>query len=418
MSVPRGLHALARLHGVQTAYHDNDGRRVSASPESLLAALRALRVELDGTDDIPRRVERRRRTHWDRPVEPVTVAWVASSDGTTGPDAAFRLRTSRRLVGAPVRVEIELEEGGSRGSSPEPDGLGVIGSATVEGTDYVERRVPIPAVPPGYHDLIVEVGSGRSVRRQRSLLIAAPVRAWGWERLPGAPKRPWGVFAPLYALWRREGGGTAVPSYGLLAELADRVADAGGNAIGTLPLLAAFLDDPYEPSPYAPVSRLFWNELYVAPRSGSRPVGPVGPGAGEPGRYFDPRAAMASLRPVLEEEARGFYRSAAESTGPAATPPSDRDAAEPEALGAFRERNPLAEDYARFRALVEERGPWERWPDRLRARDVRPGDFDEARARYHLYVQWRAERQLAEAAERATSRGVGLYLDLPLGVHS
>jgi hypothetical protein len=28
------------------------------------------------------------------------------------------------------------------------------------------------------------------------------------------------------------------------------------------PLLAAFLDEPYNPSSYAPVSRLFWNELF------------------------------------------------------------------------------------------------------------------------------------------------------------
>ena len=36
--------------------------------------------------------------------------------------------------------------------------------------------------------------------------------------------------------------------------------------VGTLPLLATFLDEPFEPSPYAPASRLFWNELYLDPR--------------------------------------------------------------------------------------------------------------------------------------------------------
>ena len=31
----------------------------------------------------------------------------------------------------------------------------------------------------------------------------------------------------------------------------------------TLPMLASFLDEPFNPSPYAPVSRLFWNEFYL-----------------------------------------------------------------------------------------------------------------------------------------------------------
>ena len=76
-----------------------------------------------------------------------------------------------------------------------------------------------------------------------------------------------------------------------------------------------------------------------------------------------------------------------------------------------------ADEYARFRAITEARGTWPGWPDRLRARDVRAGDFDEAVARYHVFVQWLAERQLADATERARGRGVSLYLDLPLGVH-
>ena len=43
--------------------------------------------------------------------------------------------------------------------------------------------------------------------------------------------------------------------------------DLGGGMFSTLPLLAAFLGDgPFDPSPYAPASRLFWNEIYVDPR--------------------------------------------------------------------------------------------------------------------------------------------------------
>src|SRR5205814_6937603 len=37
----------------------------------------------------------------------------------------------------------------------------------------------------------------------------------------------------------------------------------GGSVVGTLPMLAAFLGEPFERSPYSPVSRMFWNEVYV-----------------------------------------------------------------------------------------------------------------------------------------------------------
>ncbi len=399
MTAPRGLHGLARLHGVQTAYSDNDDRRVEASPDALIAALRGLGVELPDAAAIPDRLAHRCRTLWERALDPVVVVWTPA-DGGLGASApgSTRIRTSAGLVDRPVRVTVRLEDGGERESSLEGAALERLRAEDVAGTEYVERALPLPSVPAGYHDLVVEVGTGRARRRYEAVLIAAPDRAVGWAALPGRDGAGrWGVFAPLYALHER---GTApapggAPGYPTLGRFADRAAEAGASVVGTLPLLAAFLDDPYEPSPYAPVSRLFWNELYVAPEgNGGR--------AAEAGRFLDPRAAMAERRPALEAEARRFFEA------------SDS----PPELTSFRARNPLADDYARFRALTEARGSWDRWPTRLRARDVRPGDYDEAVARYHLYVQYRAERQLAEVAERGADRGVSLYLDLPMGVHS
>ena len=43
----------------------------------------------------------------------------------------------------------------------------------------------------------------------------------------------------------------------------DWLADLGGSVAGTLPLLGAFLDEPFEASPYSPATRLFWNEFYI-----------------------------------------------------------------------------------------------------------------------------------------------------------
>jgi 4-alpha-glucanotransferase len=73
-------------------------------------------------------------------------------------------------------------------------------------------------------------------------------------------------------------------------------------------------------------------------------------------------------------------------------------------LEAFRARNPLVDDYARFRALTEAWGPWDRWPDRLRARDVRAGDYDPAVAVPPLRPV-AGGAQLAEVAETGRRPG-------------
>src|SRR4030042_1698354 len=48
-----------------------------------------------------------------------------------------------------------------------------------------------------------------------------------------------------------------------MEELAGWVGNLGGNSVATLPLLTTFLEKPYEPSPYLPISKLFWNEFYL-----------------------------------------------------------------------------------------------------------------------------------------------------------
>ena len=92
-------------------------------------------------------------------------------------------------------------------------------------------------LPFGYHTL-----------NGQTLLIHAPRKAYA----PGG--KTWGLFLPLYSIPPRGG------DLGDLAKYIDWVRELGGNVVATLPLLAAFDD---EPSPYSPVSRLFWNEQYL-----------------------------------------------------------------------------------------------------------------------------------------------------------
>ena len=228
-------------------------------------------------------------------------------------------------------------------------------------------------LPPGYHRLAVD----SSEERHEALVISAPSRCY-----EGPPDRRWGAFLPLYALRSERSWGTGDLTD--LGELIQWARSLGADTVGTLPMLAAFLDQPFERSPYAPVSRLFWNELYVdverAPELARCPEARELIGSPEyrrgierarSGDHVDYRLAYSLKRRVLEPLARTFWNSA----------------------GAPGQSGVLegVEAYARFRAKVE----------------GRPAEW-----RYHAYVQELMERQLAETAGDA-----GLFLDMPLGVH-
>jgi 4-alpha-glucanotransferase len=262
-------------------------------------------------------------------------------------------------------------------------------------------------LPVGYHRLRVAAG-GRSAE---TLVISAPSQCYLGEREP-----IWGVFLPLYALRTR--GSWGAGDFSDLRELAQWTAGLGGGVVATLPMLASFLDEPFEPSPYAPASRLFWNELYVDPRRIPELEGcPEAKRLMESpelrreiealsaGSVVDYGRLIALKRRVLEELARSFF----------AQPSPDRR----DAFREFVESRPELEAYAAFRAVGERRGePWQVWPERLREGTLAPADWDEDDRSYHLWVQWITDEQVSAMAKEARRHGPGLYLDLPLGVHS
>lgn len=381
----RRLGKLAEAYGVQMQFTDALGKQRRAAPEAVIAVLRELGAPIDGLAGIDAALAWRARERWARPLEPVTVAWA-------GRPAAFGLRLSSRAPDT-IHVEVRTEDGRTLGHAAPVAGLRVLAQAEADGEPYRRLAAALPArLPPGYHRLAVTLGESRF----ESLLLCAPYRLFGHG------ERRWAAFAPLYAV---HGAGRAAGTYSDLGALMRWVRGLGGLGAATLPLLAQFLRRPFEPSPYNPVSRLLWNELYVdaaaAPEAAGAALAPDPPAQA----LVDYPALAAARRRNLEDLTARFFGDTTSTARRAA-------------FDAFLARAPAAEPYARFQATAERQGaPWPAWPASLRDAALTPADYDDAAYRYHLYAQWLAAEQIAAAAREARAAGDGLYLDVPLGVH-
>ena len=360
----------------------------------MLAVLSALGAPLERPADIADALRERRDELARRVLEPVTVAWEGES-------ATIALGQSAGRGSERIECRLELEDGTARTWVADPSSLAPSRERAPSQDGAIELVLP-EGLPSGYHRIEVELGE----RSASATVLSAPSRVAN-TLSPGA----WGVFAPLHALHRASGWG--VGDLADLGELQGRVRELGGSLVGTLPLFAAFLRDPTEPSPYSPVSRLFWNELFVdveavpEVRSDPRAVEIIGSTAFRrglerlrAGELVDPAAVMKHKRELLEAAARALRSS-----------PSERR----DAFDRFCVERPRVHDYARFRAAGERWGvDWRRWPMPSRDGRLSDADVDVEAAAYHRYVQWIAEVQIAALS----SPGPGcLYLDLPVGVH-
>jgi 4-alpha-glucanotransferase len=172
-----------------------------------------------------------------------------------------------------------------------------------------------------------------------------------------------------------------------------------------------YLEEPVDPSPYRPVTKLGLSELYIDPTGlPELEIAPVARRllasdalrqeveASRASRFVDHGRVMATLRSVLAPMADALFATS-----------SDRRSE----LEAFAAARPELAAYARFRSACDRLGsPWTGWSPAEMAVAGRGTDDDAEH--FHLYVQWVAEQQLAAVSTRG---GAGLYLDIPIGVH-
>ena len=314
------LRRRAEQLGAETFYWDDQGTYHDAHPEALRRVVEVLEADAAG-DAETRRVP----------------AIVVGSGGHLAVGAGVD-NASLTLADGSV-VELDISNG------------------------HVEIPEPLPI---GCHTLAL---AGPGIDEATTIVTAPP-------DMPTSPTLAGGaaVFVPAYALWEPD---APLPSFTHLAALGAALPAIGVNTLITLPLYAAFLDEPFDPSPYAPVSRLHWNEVYLD--DAELPAAPL-PQLG----------ALIDWRILGRRRRQQLLEAAAQLPGDLAADVQRWVAA-----------NPDVADYARFRAKVA--------VDTTDA--TRPSDLVEAS---HQLAQYLTDLALSRLHEPGAA---SFALDLPIGSH-
>ncbi|MGH9157915.1 MAG: 4-alpha-glucanotransferase [Acidimicrobiales bacterium] len=267
---------------------------------------------------------------------------------------------------------------------------------TEDGVESDIEGVLPPHLPAGYHEL------RRHGDDHRTRLVLTPGRCHLPEDL-----REWGWAVQLYAA--RSTASWGIGDLADLARLGRWSASLGAGTALVNPLHAALPTGPQQPSPYSPSSRCYRNPLYLR-------VEEV-PGAGE--GHFDLHLDLDRLGRAgraLNADRRIDRDAVWALKGEALDLLWSRFGGDPAFDRYCDDEGPALAAYATFCALTEEHGtPWTAWPDGLRhpeSPDVLVFvDAHRGRIRFHQWLQWLLDRQLADAGGE-----IGVVTDLAIGV--
>ncbi len=275
--------------------------------------------------------------------------------------------------------------------------LAALGIAAADDKAIAESLATVPAADPGP----MQAPEG----------VACYVPDWLRD------SRCWGIACQTYSLRSERNWGMG--DFEDLAHFAEIAAEAGADFIGVNPLHALFMADATKFSPFSPSSRHFLNPLYIAldhvPGADKVLAEVQVPDDVRNARFVD----YAHVGPLKLKALTFLFRAFREAGDPAAA----QDFAD-YVGGGGRPLYLHALFEALSQAMVEDghAATWHGWPEEYRhpaSRAVTAFAAGHAEAiAFHCWLQWTAERQLAEAQARAKAAGmrIGLYLDMAVGV--
>jgi 4-alpha-glucanotransferase len=370
---------LARLAGVADRYTDFYGNVRTVSTESITAVLRAMGYPITTDAEAADAIERMRSG--EDQLQPVYVI-----------HAGERLEIDCGARAGAIEWTLEPERGESE------NGIS-------------ERWIRIDrAIEAGYYTLRVNDAT--------TTVIAAPPAAYVPPELES--RKLWGLAAQLYSL--RSSTDWGIGDFGCLGRLLDIGSRRGAACVAVNPLHQLHLTNPTSASPYSPLSRLYLNALYIDVDAAHASIGGgrVAPSAGALRRL---RAAeLVDYAGVAREKLRALralharFRKARKDSSLAA-----------QFARFVYEGGTRLHRFALYEALMDEfkrrdeaTWGWMQWPIEYR----NPGaplvnefaNSHETEIEFQEFLQWLADRQLADAVKNSGTMAIGLYRDLAVGV--
>lgn len=401
------LHRLCRDHGIDREYWDIWGRKHVVAEETLLRILASLGYRTESAAALEASARQRERAKAERALDPVLVLSVNE------PRPEVKVRA---VAGSRAELALYLEDGSARRWEVRFE------------RDTEPAPLPGP-LPLGYHNLEAVVRlPGGSKRRAAQRVIVTPDRAWLPERLERGGRAA-GLAISLFGV--RSGRNWGVGDFTDLASIVEWAAAELGVAFVALnPLHAIANRQPFNTSPYLPLSVFHRNFLYVdveavedlllcpaARRMLASPKFQARLAALRAAEFVEYEQVARLKLGVLKLLFRRFWREE-----------WLRATARARAFQIWMaEQGKLLDDFALFCALDEifhrrDRNVWvwRQWeeayqdPDRAETRHFAQQHF--RRVLFFKYVQWQIDLQL-EAVQRLARRNgmmIGLYHDLAL----
>jgi 4-alpha-glucanotransferase len=247
-------------------------------------------------------------------------------------------------------------------------------------------------LPHGYHQLYPRGGD-------ETLLVVSPGRCFLPHDL-----RTWGFAAQVYAA--RSQASWGIGDLADMARLGRWMRGLGAGAVMINPIVAATPVLPVEPSPYYPSSRRFRNPLFLRMEEvpgWERLDGGVRERLSNAGRALNRARAIDrdTIFKLKMQALEGIFAGFGGDGGFDAY---------------WHEQAQALTDFATYCALAERHGKdWRRWPDGFGRHDgpevARFREENIGRIRFHAWVQWLIDAQLARA-----SHEIAVIHDLPIGL--